>query len=264
MAGDSGGAGERVVAVRGRGRRRGSGRQHHCRDGCAGRHAARCDCRRLMAAGVTIFRPETCVIDAGCRGGGRHRDRAVCAVAGQTRIGADSTIRSYTVIENCTLGDDVLVRQSCVLAESTVARWRANRPFRASAAGSEIGEDVARGQLCRNQEGAAGQRRQGQPPDLPWRCGDGREEPTLAPAPSPATTTACTSTARTSARTSLWAATTTLVAPVSVEDGAYIGAGSCITKDVPAGALAVGASPAGHQGGLGRSAAAEGTRKLEK
>jgi len=31
----------------------------------------------------------------------------------------------------------------------------------------------------------------------------------------------------------------TLVAPVTVEDGAYIGAGSCITKDVPAGALAV-------------------------
>jgi bifunctional UDP-N-acetylglucosamine pyrophosphorylase/glucosamine-1-phosphate N-acetyltransferase len=32
----------------------------------------------------------------------------------------------------------------------------------------------------------------------------------------------------------------TLVAPVSVEDGAYIGAGSCITKDVSAGALAIG------------------------
>ncbi len=32
----------------------------------------------------------------------------------------------------------------------------------------------------------------------------------------------------------------TLVAPVSVGDGAYIGAGSCITKDVPADALAVG------------------------
>jgi len=31
----------------------------------------------------------------------------------------------------------------------------------------------------------------------------------------------------------------TLVAPVTVEDGAYIGAGSCITKHVPAGALAV-------------------------
>ncbi len=31
----------------------------------------------------------------------------------------------------------------------------------------------------------------------------------------------------------------TLVAPVSVGEGAYIGAGSCITKNVPAGALAV-------------------------
>ena len=33
---------------------------------------------------------------------------------------------------------------------------------------------------------------------------------------------------------------TTLVAPITVGDGAYIGAGSCITKDVPADALAVG------------------------
>jgi bifunctional UDP-N-acetylglucosamine pyrophosphorylase/glucosamine-1-phosphate N-acetyltransferase len=32
----------------------------------------------------------------------------------------------------------------------------------------------------------------------------------------------------------------TLVAPITLEDGAYVGAGSCITKDVPAGALAVG------------------------
>jgi bifunctional UDP-N-acetylglucosamine pyrophosphorylase/glucosamine-1-phosphate N-acetyltransferase len=32
----------------------------------------------------------------------------------------------------------------------------------------------------------------------------------------------------------------TLVAPVEVGDGAYVGAGSCITHDVPSGALAVG------------------------
>jgi bifunctional UDP-N-acetylglucosamine pyrophosphorylase/glucosamine-1-phosphate N-acetyltransferase len=32
----------------------------------------------------------------------------------------------------------------------------------------------------------------------------------------------------------------TLVAPVTVGDEAFIGAGSCITKDVPEGALAVG------------------------
>ena len=32
---------------------------------------------------------------------------------------------------------------------------------------------------------------------------------------------------------------TNLVAPISIGDGAYIGAGSCITKDVPADALAI-------------------------
>ena len=35
---------------------------------------------------------------------------------------------------------------------------------------------------------------------------------------------------------------TTLVAPVSIGDGAYIGAGSFVDHDVPAGALAVGRS----------------------
>ena len=34
----------------------------------------------------------------------------------------------------------------------------------------------------------------------------------------------------------------TLVAPIVVGDGAYIGAGSCITRNVPANALAVGRS----------------------
>jgi bifunctional UDP-N-acetylglucosamine pyrophosphorylase/glucosamine-1-phosphate N-acetyltransferase len=32
---------------------------------------------------------------------------------------------------------------------------------------------------------------------------------------------------------------TTLVAPVTVEEGAYVGAASCITKDVPRDALAI-------------------------
>ena len=34
----------------------------------------------------------------------------------------------------------------------------------------------------------------------------------------------------------------TLVAPIEIGDGAYIGAGSCITEDVPSGALAMGRS----------------------
>ena len=47
-----------------------------------------------------------------------------------------------------------------------------------------------------------------------------------------------------------------LVAPVKIGDDAYIGSGSVVTKDVPAGALAVGARQAGRQGRLGKALAA--------
>jgi bifunctional UDP-N-acetylglucosamine pyrophosphorylase/glucosamine-1-phosphate N-acetyltransferase len=36
---------------------------------------------------------------------------------------------------------------------------------------------------------------------------------------------------------------TQLVAPVTVGDGAYIGAGTTVTKDIPAGALAISRAP---------------------
>ena len=45
---------------------------------------------------------------------------------------------------------------------------------------------------------------------------------------------------------------TTLVAPVTIGDGAYIAAGSAITDDVPAGALGIGRAPAGEQRRVGR------------
>ena len=50
----------------------------------------------------------------------------------------------------------------------------------------------------------------------------------------------------------------TLVAPLTIDDGAYIGAGSCITKNVPAGALAVGrARQITKEGWAARSARAQ-------
>jgi bifunctional UDP-N-acetylglucosamine pyrophosphorylase / glucosamine-1-phosphate N-acetyltransferase len=64
----------------------------------------------------------------------------LCSCWAATRIGADCLIRSYTVIENCTLGNNVLVRQSCVLAESTVGDGAKIGPFAHLRPGSEIGE----------------------------------------------------------------------------------------------------------------------------
>ena len=44
---------------------------------------------------------------------------------------------------------------------------------------------------------------------------------------------------------------TALVAPVRVGDGAYVGAGSVVTENVPADALAIARGKTGEQGGLG-------------
>ena len=77
--------------------------------------------RRLMAQGVTIFRPETCVIDARGDGGGGTVIEPYVQLLGATRIGSECRVRSYSVVQNSTLGDGVLVRNGCVLDG---ARWR--------------------------------------------------------------------------------------------------------------------------------------------
>src|SRR5207245_11197761 len=65
--------------------------------------------RQLMAAGVTIFSPETCIIDTDVEIGADTVLEPFVQILGNTRIGADCRIRSYTVINNSALGDGFLV-----------------------------------------------------------------------------------------------------------------------------------------------------------
>jgi len=85
---------------------------------------------RLMAAGVTIYMPETCVIDAEVEVAADTVIEPFVQLLGRTRIGEKCLIRSFTVIENCALGNNVLVRQSCVLTDSTVAMGQRSGPSR--------------------------------------------------------------------------------------------------------------------------------------
>jgi bifunctional UDP-N-acetylglucosamine pyrophosphorylase / glucosamine-1-phosphate N-acetyltransferase len=70
---------------------------------------------RLMASGVTIFRPETCVIDADVVVESDTILEPFVQLLGKTKVGTECRIRSYSVIENCSLGNNVLILQSCVL-----------------------------------------------------------------------------------------------------------------------------------------------------
>ena len=194
---------------------------------------------RLMAQGVTIFRPDTCVIDAEVEVAADTVIDPYVQLLGRTVIGADCRIRSYTVIENCTLGDRVLVRQSCVLSESTVADGASIGPFAHLRPESEIGEGAHIGNFVETKKAKVGK---GAKASHLTYLGDAEvgEGTNIG-----AGTITCNYDGVTKSRTVIGkgvfvGSDSTLVAPVTIEDGSYIGAGSCITKNVPANSLAVG------------------------
>ncbi len=194
---------------------------------------------KLMAEGVTIFKPETCVIEADVEIAADTVIEPFVQLRGRTKIGADSTIRSYTVIEDCTLGNDVLVRQACILTESTVADGARIGPFAHLRPGSEIGPEAHVGNFVETKKARLGK---GAKAGHLTYLGDAEigEGTNIG-----AGTITCNYDGVNKHRTLIGrnafvGSDSTLVAPVAVGDGAYVGAGSCITKDVPAGALAVG------------------------
>lgn len=196
---------------------------------------------RLMAAGVTIFRPETCVIDADVIIDADTVVEPFVQLRGHTRIGADCLIRSFSVIQDCTLGNDVLVRQSCVLTESSVADGARIGPFAHLRPGSEVGPGAHIGNFVETKKAKLGR---GTKANHLTYLGDAviGDNTNIG-----AGVITCNYDGVNKHLTRIGegvfvGSDSTLVAPVSVEDGAYIGAGSCITKDVPAGALAVGRS----------------------
>ena len=74
----------------------------------------------LRAGGVTLLDPSTTFIDDGVTVGAGTVIHPGVTLEGRTRIGARCRIRSWVRIADSTLGDDVLVNDSCVLLESQV------------------------------------------------------------------------------------------------------------------------------------------------
>jgi len=196
---------------------------------------------RLMAAGVTIFRPETCVIDAEVEIEPDTIIEPFVQLLGKTKIGTECRIRSYSVIESCTLGNDVLIRQSCVLGESTVADGARIGPFAHLRPGSEVGQDAHVGNFVETKKARLGK---GAKANHLTYLGDADVG---AGSNIGAGVITCNYDGMHKHATRIGqgafvGSDSTLVAPIEIGDGAYIGAGSCITRNVPSGALAVGRS----------------------
>ncbi len=196
---------------------------------------------RLMLEGVTIYRPETCVIDADVQVGSDTVIEPYVQILGKTVIGSDCLVRSSTVIENSTLGNGVLVRQSCVIAESTIGNGAKLGPFAHLRPGSDIGEEAHIGNFVETKKAKLGKGAKANhlsylgDADIGAGCNIGAGVITC-------NYDGVNKHGTFIGQNAFIGSDSTLVAPIRIGDGAYVGAGSCITREVPAGALAVGRS----------------------
>jgi bifunctional UDP-N-acetylglucosamine pyrophosphorylase / glucosamine-1-phosphate N-acetyltransferase len=197
--------------------------------------------KRLMATGVTIFRPETCVIDAEVSVGPDTAIEPYVQLLGATRIGSDCRVRSYSVIENSILGDGVLVRNGCILDGAHVADGAMLGPYAHLRPESVIGEGAHVGNFVETKKVTMGK---GSKANHLNYLGDAVIGAGVNIGAGAIT---CNYDGVNKHQTTIGdgvfvGSDSTLVAPVTLEDGSYVAAGSCITDDVPAGALALGRS----------------------
>jgi len=239
MAGLLAKAGEKVVAVR-------APEAHEVEGANTRAELAQLDaevrnrkCAELMAAGVTIFRPETCVIDADVTVGPDTVIEPFVQLLGKTRIGAECRIRSYNVITSCELGDRVLVQNGCVLEAGCRAGDDVSLgPFSHLRPGVELGPECHVGNFVEMKKTRMGR---GSKANHLTYLGDSviGEKVNVG-----AGTITCNYDGVTKHTTiiedgAFIGSDSTLVAPVRIGRNSYVAAASCITNEVPEDALAL-------------------------
>jgi bifunctional UDP-N-acetylglucosamine pyrophosphorylase/glucosamine-1-phosphate N-acetyltransferase len=196
-------------------------------------------CLELMDEGVTIFYPQTCVIDGDVEIGADTVIEPFVQLRGKTKIGADCRIRSYSVINNTEIGDEVVVLPGCVMDDSRIARKATVGPYSRLRPGSDIGEGAHLGNFVETKKIKLGK---GSKANHLTYLGDTEIGEGVNVG---AGTITCNYDGVHKHKTVIEdgvfvGSDSTLVAPVRIGKGAYIAAASCITEDVPADSLALG------------------------
>jgi bifunctional UDP-N-acetylglucosamine pyrophosphorylase/glucosamine-1-phosphate N-acetyltransferase len=198
-------------------------------------------CRELLDAGVTIFYPHTCVIDSDVEVGADTVIEPFVQLLGNTKIGADCRIRSYSVIGNSVLGDRVTVRPGTIMEDSRIGAGAVLGPYSHLRPGSEVGEGAHVGNFVETKKIRLGK---GSKANHLTYLGDAEigEGVNIG-----AGTITCNYDGVNKHKTVIEdgvfiGSDSTLVAPVTIGRGAYVAAASCITENVPADALALGRS----------------------
>jgi bifunctional UDP-N-acetylglucosamine pyrophosphorylase/glucosamine-1-phosphate N-acetyltransferase len=188
-------------------------------------------------AGVTVVNPRATTIDVGVAIGADTVVEPGCVIRGATAIGEGSTIGPNTTLLGARLGDEVVARQAWmddadVEDNVTIGPFAYLRPRTRVRKGAKIGTFVE----LKNSDIGEGTK----VPHLSY-LGDADVGPNTNIGASNVT---ANYDGRDKHRTTIGAnvktsVDTTFVAPVTVGDNAYTGAGSVITEDVPEEALGI-------------------------
>jgi len=190
-----------------------------------------------MRAGVTIVDPSSTTIDATVQIGADTRIEPATFLRGATRIGERCVVGPLTTVIDTTLGDEVRVPHS-YLTGCEVRAGASVGPFAYLRPGALLREGAKAGTFVEIKNSDIGARTK--VPHLSY-IGDADvgEDTNLG-----AATITANYDGRVKHRTTIGAhvrtsVDTTLVAPVTLGDEAYTGAGSVIVDDVPPGALGI-------------------------
>jgi bifunctional UDP-N-acetylglucosamine pyrophosphorylase/glucosamine-1-phosphate N-acetyltransferase len=193
----------------------------------------------LMLSGITIERPETVTIDARVVAGIDTIVEPFARLLGATRIGEDCRIGAGSILENAILGDRVTVAPYTLISDSRVESAAQVGPFARLRMDAHVGHDARVGNFVELKKTHLGDGAKSQ--HLAY-LGDSEigERTNIG-----AGTITCNYDGEKKHRTTIGAgafigSNSTLVAPIEIGDGSYIGAGSVITDAVPADALALG------------------------
>jgi bifunctional UDP-N-acetylglucosamine pyrophosphorylase / glucosamine-1-phosphate N-acetyltransferase len=224
--------------------------------------------RRIVAghqrAGVTIVDPASTWIDVDVAIGQDTIVQPGTQLLGATRVGAHATIGPDTTLEDVTVGDAASVIRTHATS-STIGAGASVGPFTYLRPGTTLGADAKLGAFVETKNSVIGTGTK--VPHLTY-VGDADigEHSNIG-----ASSVFVNYDGETKRRTTVGShvrtgSDTMFVAPVTVGDGAYTGAGTVLRDDVPPGALAVSAGPQRNiEGWVERrrpgSAAAEAARK---
>jgi len=192
----------------------------------------------LMAAGVTLIDPATTYIDPDVEVGPDTVIHPGVALEGHTRVGAACEIQAHVRIADSQIGDRVTINNFCLILGARVADGATIGPFAHLRPDTVVHERAKVGNFVELKKTSLGA---GSKVNHLSYLGDATVG---ADVNVGAGTITCNYDGEKKHETviedgAFIGSDTQLIAPVRVGKGAYVGAGSSITEDVPAGALGI-------------------------